>query len=213
MATKSTRNEKKKERTKALILETGIELFSTKGFRDTKIKDITDRIDIGYGTFYQYFENKDELLECIMEDMSNQTVEFISKFSYRGLNMRDRMYYASRDILSFLVERMPIIRAIYAAPMSQGQSRLVVLWEKLYTQIYAEYETMYDKGMLKSDIAKDDLVVFFWMMKGIIEGLIEDGYEGRNIKAISRICGDMHYLPSIKPEIQHRDALRFNDKN
>lgn len=196
-----------------MILEAGIELFSTKGFRDTKIKDITDRIDVGYGTFYRYFENKEELLESIMDDLSTQTVEFISKFSYRGLNMRDRMYYASRDILTFLAERMPIIRAVYAAPMSQGQSRLIVLWEKLYTQIYVEYEIMYDKGMLKDDIKKDDLVVFFWMMKGIIEGLIEDGYEGRNLKAISRICGDMHYLPSIKPEIQQRDALIFREEN
>lgn len=213
MAAKPSRNEKKKERTRAQILEAGIELFSTKGFRDTKIKDITDRIDVGYGTFYRYFENKEELLECIMDDLSTQTIEFISKFSYRGLNMRDRMYYASRDILTFLAERMPIIRAVYAAPMSQGQSRLIVLWEKLYTQIYVEYEIMYDKGMLKDDIRKDDLVVFFWMMKGIIEGLIEDGYEGRNLKAISRICGDMHYLPSIKPEIQQRDALIFREDN
>lgn len=70
MAAKPSRNEKKKERTRAQILEAGIELFSTKGFRDTKIKDITDRIDVGYGTFYRYFENKEELLECIMDALS-----------------------------------------------------------------------------------------------------------------------------------------------
>lgn len=212
METKLTRNEKKKESTKALILETAIEMFSEKGFRDTKIKDITEKIDIGYGTFYQYFSNKDELLEYIMEDLSNQTVAFISEFSYKGLNMRERMYYAVYDILYFLVDRMPIIRAIYAAPMSQGQSRLVVLWEKLYAQINNEYEIMLKKNMLNENITQDELIVFFWMMKGVIEGLIEDGCEGRDIEAISRICGDMHYMPSIKLELQQKEAFQVGEK-
>ncbi len=207
-----TRNEKKKERTRANIIEAGVNLFSENGFHETKVKDITDSIDVGYGTFYQYFKNKEELLDCIMDDLSNQTVAYISNFSYQGLTIRERMQYAAYDIINFVAENMAIIKAVYAAPMSQGQSRLIVLWEKLYEHINQEYETFYDKGLLNEHIRKEDLIVFFWMMKGIIEGLVESGTAGVDIKSISNICGDMHYYPSFSAEVQARDEEKVKQR-
>jgi len=58
------RRETQKNREK--ILDAAIELFSKKGYENTKISDITDALHMGKGTFYIYFKNKEELfLECI----------------------------------------------------------------------------------------------------------------------------------------------------
>jgi AcrR family transcriptional regulator/predicted DNA-binding transcriptional regulator AlpA len=63
--------EEKKEREstrekREMILDAAIALFSEKGYENTKISDITDRMKMGKGTFYIYFKNKEELfLECI----------------------------------------------------------------------------------------------------------------------------------------------------
>jgi AcrR family transcriptional regulator len=49
-----------------LIIDKAIRLFSTQGYENVKISDITDAIQIGKGTFYLYFKDKKELLhECI----------------------------------------------------------------------------------------------------------------------------------------------------
>lgn len=54
------------QRKRERILDTAIELFSQKGFENTKISDITDALHMGKGTFYVYFDNKEELfIECI----------------------------------------------------------------------------------------------------------------------------------------------------
>lgn len=54
------------QRKRERILDTAIELFSKRGFENTKISDITDALHMGKGTFYVYFENKEELfIECI----------------------------------------------------------------------------------------------------------------------------------------------------
>jgi AcrR family transcriptional regulator len=54
------------QRKREKILDTAIELFSRKGYENTKISDITDALHMGKGTFYVYFKNKEELfLECI----------------------------------------------------------------------------------------------------------------------------------------------------
>lgn len=48
------------------ILEAGSSLFREKGYRETKISDITKELSIGKGTFYFYFPDKKALLlECV----------------------------------------------------------------------------------------------------------------------------------------------------
>ncbi|BBO81172.1 hypothetical protein DSCO28_17380 [Desulfosarcina ovata subsp. sediminis] len=58
--------EKNTDEVKNLILDKAIELVSKKGFAKTKISDIAEELNMGKGTFYLYFKNKEELfLKCI----------------------------------------------------------------------------------------------------------------------------------------------------
>ncbi len=57
-----TRVAKRRERTRRVLLEVALGLFYEKGIYWTKIEDITERADIGKGTFYQYFDTKEQLL-------------------------------------------------------------------------------------------------------------------------------------------------------
>ena len=52
-------------KTREIILEAGSRLFREKGYRNTRVSDVTRDLDIGKGTFYFYFSDKKELfLEC-----------------------------------------------------------------------------------------------------------------------------------------------------
>ena len=62
-----SRVERRKERTRRALLAVALELFHQKGIYWTKIEDITERADIGKGTFYQHFETKEYLLEVLLE--------------------------------------------------------------------------------------------------------------------------------------------------
>ena len=54
---------------KADIFSSGRELFSSKGFKDTSVSDITKLAGIGVGTFYNYYSSKERLfLEIFMEE-------------------------------------------------------------------------------------------------------------------------------------------------
>jgi len=62
----SDRSDESSNENKKKIIEIAAQLFSEKGFHNTKIADITNKIGIGKGTFYLYFKDKRELfLECI----------------------------------------------------------------------------------------------------------------------------------------------------
>jgi AcrR family transcriptional regulator len=79
---------KRKRATRARLLEAAYEVISLSGVDDAKIKDVTDKADIGFGTFYNYFETKDELaaavLDCVIDDYGRRNVE-----ATRGLRRKN----------------------------------------------------------------------------------------------------------------------------
>lgn len=53
-------------KTREAVLDLGCKLFRQKGYKNTKVSDITRRLKVGKGTFYFYFTDKKELfLECV----------------------------------------------------------------------------------------------------------------------------------------------------
>ncbi len=72
------RLEKRRLVTRARLLEAAYDVISLRGVDAAKIKDITDRADVGFGTFYNYFDSKDELagqvLDCVINDLGRRNV-------------------------------------------------------------------------------------------------------------------------------------------
>ena len=56
------RRERRSIETREKILRSAINLFAKRGFNATTIDAIAERADIGKGTFFNYFENKESLL-------------------------------------------------------------------------------------------------------------------------------------------------------
>ncbi|BDG47185.1 TetR/AcrR family transcriptional regulator [Parageobacillus sp. KH3-4] len=61
---------------KEKIIETSIELFDRKGFKETSVQEIVEAMGVTKGAFYYYFKSKEELLRDIcltyIEDLLQQ---------------------------------------------------------------------------------------------------------------------------------------------
>jgi AcrR family transcriptional regulator len=62
------REEKKQEQRRA-ILAVALELFRAQGFEATRVSDITDRLRISEGTFFNYFPSKGAVLDAAATDL------------------------------------------------------------------------------------------------------------------------------------------------
>jgi len=58
---KPNRQARRKEATRKKLLSAAVDIFSDKGINDTNVNDITERADVAYGTFYNYFTSIEEL--------------------------------------------------------------------------------------------------------------------------------------------------------
>ncbi|HSF15449.1 MAG TPA: TetR/AcrR family transcriptional regulator [Vicinamibacteria bacterium] len=57
-----SRRERKKQQTRTALLEAAMALFAEGGVSGTRVEDITERVDLGKGAFYNYFASKDALI-------------------------------------------------------------------------------------------------------------------------------------------------------
>lgn len=67
-----SKREQKKLLAKQTIMETAIEQFVQRGFQATSIADIMKAAHMGLGTFYNYFESKDQLLHYLLDNLAVQ---------------------------------------------------------------------------------------------------------------------------------------------
>jgi len=63
----ATRVERRKVKTRKTLMRVALELFYENGIYWTTVEDITERADVGKGTFYQHFETKEALLQALLQ--------------------------------------------------------------------------------------------------------------------------------------------------
>jgi AcrR family transcriptional regulator len=63
-----TRGQKRVVRTRRKLKEAALDVFSDKGVEAATVEDITDKADLGKGTLYRHFADKEEMVVILVED-------------------------------------------------------------------------------------------------------------------------------------------------
>lgn len=73
-----SRAERNRLQLRADILQAAFIEFSDRGYHQTAIADIAQRLGIGHGTFYRYFDNKRDILEHVINDTAMQLIALLA---------------------------------------------------------------------------------------------------------------------------------------
>ena len=63
------RYSRRRAQTRARLMDAARALFARQGIDNTRINEITDAADVGFGSFYNHFKSKDEIVEAVVADM------------------------------------------------------------------------------------------------------------------------------------------------
>ncbi|GAA3667587.1 TetR/AcrR family transcriptional regulator [Arthrobacter ginkgonis] len=61
------RQQRRREQTRARLVEAAQRLMAERGVEAVGLAEITDAADLGAGTFYNYFQSRDEIVEAVAE--------------------------------------------------------------------------------------------------------------------------------------------------
>jgi AcrR family transcriptional regulator len=72
---------KDRETRKAELVDASTKLFLQKGYDNTMVSDIVKHVGVAQGTFYYYFETKEEVLDAALERMLREGVDRVARLA------------------------------------------------------------------------------------------------------------------------------------
>jgi AcrR family transcriptional regulator len=73
------RNARRKERTRAALIRAAEELLADGRAQDASIKVITELADVGFGSFFNYFENKADLFDAALTEVAQRYEDWLDE--------------------------------------------------------------------------------------------------------------------------------------
>lgn len=86
------------------LLECALILFSEKGYINTPVRDIITMSGYGTGTFYKYFNNKEDILKTLLENLFEEIVARVNDYFVRESDLSKRFIETKRVIIGVFAE-------------------------------------------------------------------------------------------------------------
>jgi AcrR family transcriptional regulator len=123
---------KRPEVRKAEILETARHFFFHKGYDETSIQDIIDKLDIAKGTFYHYFASKAELLDELTERMTSEVSASLKQLLDSPMNAIDKFNAVIRSATAVKLANIDVLLVLLRVIFREENA---IIRDKMYRRI------------------------------------------------------------------------------
>jgi AcrR family transcriptional regulator len=174
---KENRRQKNKRKTREKIIIKAIQLFSENGLGSVSMQVIAEKADIGKGTIYNYFKNKDILLAECVEKILNEIIASVqSSLLLKGKSsLEESINSLFAAYIDFFKANLPYLKVF-----SQFKGRLLLDTEhaetlKAVNQDYLRKLAILLESILKEHkVDKGVLQTVPVYLSGIISGYLSD---------------------------------------
>jgi AcrR family transcriptional regulator len=135
-----TREVKKPEIRKHEILTTAQQFFFQKGYESTSIQDIIDELGIAKGTFYHYFHSKTDLLDQLMDSITDEMYAVLTPILQSDRTALDKLHAIFREGTAFKMTNAEVF-IIMLKVMFKDEN--TVLRTKMYRKMVDKITPMY----------------------------------------------------------------------
>jgi AcrR family transcriptional regulator len=153
------------QRNRERILVATRHAFQERGL-DVGVDEIARRAGVGMGTLYRHFPTKDALIDAIV----HATFEQLTASAEAALEVPDAWEGLERFLIA-AVEMQTADRGFKDALAARGRDERGVRLarRRLHTTVARLVERGQDQGVLRADLAAEDLIVLLWATARIVE--------------------------------------------
>jgi AcrR family transcriptional regulator len=162
---KIPRGGSKGEEQRRRIIEKAVGLFSSKGYHGTQISDIAESLGISKGTFYIYFEHKQDLLLCVFD----QLIDYLALTEERIADDPDpvsRILERAKAYHPFFLKYHKIIditRAESIGLENKDELNLHGIYRKILDQVAGDIRQVKDERKIKNDLLEPELMSYMFL--------------------------------------------------
>ena len=105
------RREERKARNRAKLLVAARKVFAEKGLGEATARDIVRETDLASGTFYNYFEDKEDAFKALLQEMAERSRALVRlERRERGLTLEQLVENAYRAYFSWALEERELFQ-------------------------------------------------------------------------------------------------------
>lgn len=183
---------KKAEKTKQSIIKAARELFDEKGIMKTSVNDIVKRVNIAKGTFYLYFETKDDVVRAIILEILDPVGRMLQSLPSMPVSMEALAAFID-GITEALKERANFLRMMHQARFLSYIGTDFFM-NDLITEFLAPIRIWLDKGVQEGVLDIPDTGFFAHYIFTSIHEMIDMQYTGKSSWSLDQL-GD--YMKTI----------------
>lgn len=127
--------------------------FGERGFHEASISGITRRAGTALGSFYTYFDSKDEIFRALVQDMSAQVGKHAAAAMQEASGALDRERAALKGFLEFAREHKEIYRIIDEAEFVDSESYRAH-YQVTATRILSRLQAGAAAGEIRGDVSE-----------------------------------------------------------
>ena len=158
------RRERKKIYSKKAIVDAAIKMFGIKGYQETTVADIMNEADLGIGTFYNYFESKEEILKYLLSEIiveTNHVYEALLKEKKSAAKLLEEMFIFTAQMINTKRFVLPLFLTAAnkgALPKEHMHSKNGLTFKLIFSQII---QTGQNSGEFRKDIPAELITEMF----------------------------------------------------
>jgi AcrR family transcriptional regulator len=172
---KRKRVHKSPEARKADILRAGHEVFSTIGFSEATIQDITTAAGMGKGSFYMYFETKDHVLGAMWEEYVNAFYDTTASILARGEAWWPTLDELLTQLIQHAVDHAELHRLVYGSANAKALDLCKESNARVVNRICEFVVRGEHAGAFRSRNADWAFRMIYYAADGLLEDLIAQG--------------------------------------
>ena len=150
---------------KGRIVAAAWQLFYEKGYNGTTVDDIIDLSGTSKGSFYYYFNTKDELLNTLSMILDDN-YEILKEKMDPDMNSYDKLLYLNYEAHSMIEEKINIdlLASLYSTQLvAQGHRSLLDQNRTYYKLISSVIDEGQKRGEFLDEVSVSDLVRYYSM--------------------------------------------------
>lgn len=147
------RRERRRAETQQRILDAALQLFTTHGYLETTVEEITEAADVGKGTFFNYFPTKDALLAAIFESVGRQFAQLKATIP-ETQDVRAALTEFAHNLLRMVIRAPKIVRSFFGLALTDpviGERLQAVMLQARHT-VVEMLEHGQELGQVRKDI-------------------------------------------------------------
>jgi AcrR family transcriptional regulator len=98
------RRQKKAKKTRKRLKKAALDVFSEKSIDATTVEEITEKADVGKGTLYQHFSDKEEIVITLVEEAIEHLIEQVRSYDCRPENLEAMLEHLLNAHYRFSIE-------------------------------------------------------------------------------------------------------------